>query len=102
MPTVTVSHQASRTCLTAEVWRPPSSAASLKAADIVEGLAEVVSSKLPKRQAAHLKVYVNHVLRPCWKSNHPEWYEEMYRRQRPNLVENRDAVCAAVTALEFR
>ncbi len=61
-----------------------------------------VPSKLPKRQAGHLTGYVNHVLRPCWKSSHPEWYEEMYRRQRPNLVENRDAVCAAVTALEFR
>ena len=73
-----------------------------EAADIVEGLVEVVPSKLPKRQAGHLIGYVNHVLRPCWKSNHPEWYEEMYRRQRPNLVENRDAVCAAVTALEFR
>ncbi len=73
-----------------------------EAADIVEGLAEVVPPKLPKRQAGHLKGYVNHVLRPCWKSNHPEWFEEMYRRQRPNLVENRDAVCAAVTALEFR
>ena len=73
-----------------------------EAADIVEGLAEAVPSKLPKRQAGHLKGYVNHVLRPCWKSNHPEWYEDLYRRQRPNLVENRDAVCAAVTALEFR
>ena len=73
-----------------------------EAADIIEGLAVVVPSKLPKRQAGHLKGYVNHVLRPCWKSSHPEWYEEMYRRQRPNLVENRDAVCDAVTALEFR
>jgi len=73
-----------------------------EAADIVEGLAEAVPSKLPKRQAEHLKGYVNHVLRPCWKSNHPEYYEELYRRQRPNLVENRDAVCAAVTALEFK
>ena len=73
-----------------------------EAADIVEGLAEVVPSKLPKRQSGHLKGYVNHVLRPCWKSNHPEWYEGMYRRQRPNLVENRDAVCAAVIALDFR
>jgi len=71
-------------------------------ADIVEGLAEAVPSKLPKRQAEHLNGYVNHVLRPCWKSNHPEYYEELYRRQRPNLVENRDAVCAAVTALEFK
>jgi len=73
-----------------------------EAADIVEGLAEAVPSKLPNRQAEHLKRYVNHVLRPCWKSNHPEYYEELYRRQRPNLVENRDAVCAAVTALEFK
>ena len=73
-----------------------------EAANIVEGLAEVVPSKLPKRQSGHLKGYVNHVLRPCWKSSHPEWYEDLYRRQRPNLVENRDAVCAAVTALEFR
>ena len=73
-----------------------------EAADIVEGLAEAVPSKLPKRQAGHLKGYANHVLRPCWKSNHPEWYEEMYRRQRPNLVHKMDAVCAAVTALKFR
>ncbi|KAL0043773.1 hypothetical protein WJX82_001869 [Trebouxia sp. C0006] len=63
---------------------------------------KAVPSKLPKRQVGHLKGYMNHVLRPCWKSNHSEWCEEMYRRQRPNLVENRDAVCAAVTALEFR
>ena len=73
-----------------------------EAADIVEGLPEAVPSKLPNQQAGHLKGYVNHVLRPCWKSNHPEWYEEMYRRQCPNLVENGDAVCAAVTALEFK
>ena len=61
-----------------------------EAANIVEGLGEAVPSKLPKRRAEHLKGYVNHVLRPYWKSSHPEWYEEMYRRQRPNLVENRD------------
>ena len=48
-----------------------------EAADIVEGLAEAVLSKLPKRQAGHLKAFVNHVLRPCWKSYHPEYYEKL-------------------------
>ena len=64
-----------------------------EAADIVEGLAQ---AKLPKRQMEHLHFFVRHVLRPCWKSSPSESYEDLFRRQRPQLAEQKEAVCVAI------
>ena len=51
--------------------------------------------KLPKHQVEPLKSLVRHVLRPCWKSGPSEVYEDMFRRQRPLLLNQKDAVHAA-------
>lgn len=73
-----------------------------EAADVIEGLAESVPAKLPKTQAEVLDHFVNHVLRPSWKSSQPEGYENLYRKGRPDLLGKREDVCFAVNALDFR
>ncbi|DBA81419.1 TPA: hypothetical protein ACH3X1_007209 [Trebouxia sp. C0004] len=63
---------------------------------------ESVPAKLPKTQAEVLDHFVNHVLRPSWKSSQPEGYENLYRKGRPDLLGKREDVCFAVNALDFR
>ncbi len=48
-----------------------------------------------------LMYFVSHVLRPCWKTNYPQSYEDLYRRQRPHLTEQEDAVVACIIALDL-
>ena len=73
-----------------------------EAADVIEGLAESVPAKLPKTQAEVLNHFANDVLRPSWKSNQLEGYENLYRRGRPDLLGKREGVCFVVNALDFR
>ncbi|DBB08673.1 TPA: hypothetical protein ACH3X3_008209 [Trebouxia sp. C0006] len=68
----------------------------------MEGLAESVPANLPKMQAEVLDHFVNHVLRPSWKSSQLEGYENLYRKGRPDLLGKREDVCFAVNALDFR
>ena len=62
------------------------------AADMIEGLVQANRAKLPKRQMEHLDFFVRHVLRSCWKTCPSESYDDLFRRQRSHLAEQKEAV----------
>jgi len=63
-------------------------------AGVLEGLAQAVPCKLPKRQVEGLGYFTRHVLQRCQNQ-----YEDTFRRQRPELVQKQLVVCDGICGL---